>query len=216
MYTINYKENRTITECTSNVRDIIRRSNMTYKDILFRCSIHQESLRPSRKQKKKLFQHDSSAAAETDRCRSSCRSEARTSFCVEMHWMLSEPMLYETSCLYARSCSSQQEGKALSFCCVGRLRTLAVVEARKSCRYGRHKRTFDLAHYIETVHVSFLIRCFVPCASENFPAALFPQIYTSELSFCGEAVDKGALSYDAKREKKKQCPITCEVYLLGD
>lgn len=202
MYTINYKENRTITECTSNVRDIIRRSNMTYKDILFRCSIHQESLRPSRKQKKKLFQHDSSAAAETDRCRSSCRSEARTSCCVDMHWMLSEPMLYETSCLYARSCSSQQEGKALSFCCVGRLRTLAVVEARKSCRYGRHKRTFDLAHYIETVHVSFLIRCFVPCASENFPAALFPQIYISKLSFCGEAVDKGALSYDAKREKK--------------
>lgn len=127
-----------------------------------------------------------------------------------MHWMLSEPMLYETSCLYARSCSSQQEGKALSFCCVGRLRTLAVVEARKSCRYGRHKRTFDLAHYIETVHVSFLIRCFVPCASENFPAALFPQIYISKLSFCGEAVDKGALSYDAKREKK-----TVPYYLWG-
>lgn len=124
-------------------------------------------------------------------------------------------MLYETPCLYAGSCSSQQEGKAISFCCVGCLRPLAVVKARKSCQYSLDKHSFDLAQYTETMHIRFLIRCFVLCASEDFPTALFPQIYISQLSFRNEAADKGALSSNAKG-KEKQCLIVCEVYLPGD
>lgn len=65
------------------------------------------------------------------------------------------------------------------------------------------------------MHIRFLIRCFVLCASEDFPTALFPQIYISQLSFHNEAADKGALSSNAKG-KEKQCLIVCEVYLPGD
>lgn len=69
--------------------------------------------------------------------------------CLDIHFLHPKlmlfPQLYETPCFSAEPCTSQQAEKAIGFCCVGCVRPLAAVKARKDCQHDHDKRSFDLA-----------------------------------------------------------------------
>lgn len=135
--------------------------------------------------------------------------------CLKIHFLLPKlmlfPQLYETQCLSAESCTSQQEEKAISVCCVGCVRPLAVVKARKCCQHNRDKHSFDLARYRNSAYTLFdLLFSNYMRFRKLHPAAFIRQLYISQLSFRNEAADKGALTSGAKGNEK-QCLI-CEVF----
>lgn len=108
--------------------------------------------------------------------------------------------LYETLCIFAALFTRQHKEKAISFCCVGCVRPLAVIKATKRCQYSRGKHSFDLAHYRKQCKCTFLICCFVllRVPLRKFPTGFLPYLYIPQYPFRNEAADKEALTPDPK------------------